>query len=194
MYIYIYIYIYVIIMTTNGATLVCMKSLATRRYVQQLVQNSNTENVQALHYWSLVSPVDSHHKKPVMRKVFPCHSVIIADYMRDRFGYGLSQWETTLHCNVVSHWLSPFPYYTDLPDQQRWCSLASLHSGTSTHSRDGERRNPTHTWNNIMMTSSKGNIFRVTGLLCGEFTGPRWIPRTKASDAGLWCFLWSAPE
>ena len=21
----------------------------------------------------------------------------------------------------------------------------------------------------------------------------RWIPRTKASDAGLWCFLWSAP-
>ena len=40
-----------------------------------------------------------------------------------------------------------------------------------------------------MMTSSNGNIFRVTGHLCGEFTGPRWIPRTKASDAGLWCFL-----
>ena len=45
-----------------------------------------------------------------------------------------------------------------------------------------------------MMTSSNGNIFRVTGHLCGEFTGPRWIPRTKASDAELWCFLWSAPE
>ena len=44
-----------------------------------------------------------------------------------------------------------------------------------------------------MMTSSNGNIFRVTGHLCGEFTGPRWIPRTKASDAELWCFLWSAP-
>ena len=28
---------------------------------------------------------------------------------------------------------------------------------------------------------------------CGEFTGPRWIPHTKASDAELWCFLWSAP-
>ena len=25
--------------------------------------------------------------------------------------------------------------------------------------------------------------------LCGEFTGPRWIPRTKASDAELWCFF-----
>ena len=44
-----------------------------------------------------------------------------------------------------------------------------------------------------MMTSSNGNIFRVNGPLCGEFTGPRRIPRTKASDAELWCFLWSTP-
>ena len=44
-----------------------------------------------------------------------------------------------------------------------------------------------------MMTSSNGNIFRVTGPLCGEFTGHRWIPLTKASDAELWRFpLWSA--
>ena len=28
----------------------------------------------------------------------------------------------------------------------------------------------------------------------GEFTGPRWIPRTKASGAELSCFLWSASE
>ena len=43
---------------------------------------------------------------------------------------------------------------------------------------------------NAMMTSSNGNIFRVTGYLCGEFTGPRWFPRTMASDAKLSCFLW----
>ena len=36
-------------------------------------------------------------------------------------------------------------------------------------------------------------IFRVTGPLCGEFTGHRWIPRTKASDMELYCFLWSVP-
>ena len=46
----------------------------------------------------------------------------------------------------------------------------------------------------IMMTASNRNIFRVTGPLCREFTGVRWIPRTKASDAELWCFLWSAPN
>ena len=45
-----------------------------------------------------------------------------------------------------------------------------------------------------MMTSSNGNIFRVTGPLWGESTGHRWIPLTRGSDAGLWCFLWSAPE
>ena len=32
----------------------------------------------------------------------------------------------------------------------------------------------------FMMTSSNGNIFRVTGRLCGEFTGHRWIPLTRA--------------
>ena len=46
----------------------------------------------------------------------------------------------------------------------------------------------------FMMTSSYGNIFHVTGQMCGEFTGHRWIPRTKASDAELGCFLWYAPE
>ena len=43
------------------------------------------------------------------------------------------------------------------------------------------------------MTSSNGNIFRVTGPLCGEFTGPGEFPH-KGSDAELLCFLWSAPE
>ena len=38
------------------------------------------------------------------------------------------------------------------------------------------------------MTSSNGNIFHfVRGI-------HRWIPLTKASDAMLWCFLWSALE
>ena len=45
----------------------------------------------------------------------------------------------------------------------------------------------------LMMTSSNGNIFRVKGPLWGESTGHRWIPLTKASNAELWCFLWSLP-
>ena len=42
-------------------------------------------------------------------------------------------------------------------------------------------------------TSSNRNIFRVTGHLCGEFSGHWWIPCPKAGDAELKGFLWSAP-
>ena len=52
-----------------------------------------------------------------------------------------------------------------------------------------------HLWfGYVMLTSSNENIFRVTGPLCGEFTGDRWIPHTKATNAELWCFLWSVSE
>ena len=44
-----------------------------------------------------------------------------------------------------------------------------------------------------MMTLSNGNIVRVTGPLRGEYTCHRWIPFTEASDADLWCFVWSTP-
>ena len=40
-----------------------------------------------------------------------------------------------------------------------------------------------------MMASSNGNIFRVTCHLCGEFTGHRWLPLTKASDADFDVFF-----
>ena len=45
----------------------------------------------------------------------------------------------------------------------------------------------------LMMTSSNGNFFCVTGHICGEFPGHRWIPRTKASDVELWYILWYEP-
>ena len=41
----------------------------------------------------------------------------------------------------------------------------------------------------LIMTSSNGSIFRITGPLWGEFTVYQWIPLTKARDAELWCFF-----
>ena len=51
----------------------------------------------------------------------------------------------------------------------------------------------------VFVFHCNGNICSYMSLvlcfpLCGEFTGHRWIPLTKASDVELWCFLWSAPE
>ena len=70
------------------------------------------------------------------------------------------------------------------------------------HSIQGEMSKtcPCYPWEPFLesflqiMISSNENIFRVTGPLCGEFTGYQWILHTKASDVELWCFLWSAPE
>ena len=40
----------------------------------------------------------------------------------------------------------------------------------------------------ITMTSSNGNIFRLAGHLCGEFTGDRWSPRSPVNSPhkGQW--------
>ena len=43
----------------------------------------------------------------------------------------------------------------------------------------------------FMMTSSNGNLFPVTDPLCGEFTGHRCIPLTKASDALMSSMIWA---
>ena len=126
------------------------------------------------------------------------------------FWRGLSQWEEALLCNAVSHWPSPHPDWSPLlamsqmpqsyeagPDQQWVWMLVIPPNNISwyiicfkAHCRPGIKTHAFH----FMMTSSNGDIFRVTGHLCREFTGPRWIPHTKASDAELWCFLWSASE
>ena len=42
-----------------------------------------------------------------------------------------------------------------------------------------------------MMTSSNGNIFRVTGHLCGKFTGPRWRGALMFSLIYVWINDWA---
>ena len=83
-----------------------------------------------------------------------------------------------------SSWL----HSTSSPDTMVVCRLLPNHYIIYCQNRMADM------WKFFMMTSSNGNIFRVTGHLCAEFTGPRWIPHTKASDAELWCFLWSSSE
>ena len=79
------------------------------------------------------------------------------------------------------------------------CGLLQVNSNTSSkgyisgavvQSWDCQWNIPKSTWYSAdhdrwfnMIRSSPGNIFRVTGRLCGTFTGHRWIPITKASDA-----------
>ena len=45
------------------------------------------------------------------------------------------------------------------------------------------------TWALVMMTSSNGNIFRVTGPLCGEFTDPGEFPAQRPVTRGFDVFV-----
>ena len=68
------------------------------------------------------------------------------------------------------------------------------HVSNPTNSPTATRRGLCDSLSVVMTTTSNGDIFCVTGHLCGELTGYRWIPVTKASDVELWWFLWSAPK
>ena len=113
------------------------------------------------------------------------------------FGYGSSNTSQNNH-DVIT-----FPCYDQLisvgergPVKNYKSTMSSSHkTGTvNAHTPEHWTESLAYSFQSYMMTSSNGNIFRVTGPLWGEFTGHRWIPPTKASDAELWSFLWSAPE
>ena len=47
-------------------------------------------------------------------KLLPARHALLPDLcpdyvLKDHTEHGLNQWKTTLHCNIVSHWLSPCP-------------------------------------------------------------------------------------
>ena len=140
-------------------------------------------------------PVNSPQKWPVTRKMFPFGDVIMRRFFLNRHSFpgrkvSSSTFKWRILIQISQNSLPKVNIYEGLVRNRRqdiistnnewWpSSLTTFFTMPELHS---------------MMTSSNGNIFRVTGNLCGEFTGPRWIPRTKASDAELWCFLWSASE
>ena len=101
------------------------------------------------------------------------------------------QWRWALMFSLICAWTNGWLSSRDAGDLRRHCAHYDVTVMTS--SCDIRWQRLSVLWQ-PMMTPSSGNIFRVTGHLCGEFTGPRWIPRTKASDAELWCSLWSASE
>ena len=148
--------------------------------------------VRGIHRW----PVNSPHKGPVTRKIFPFGDVIMS--------------QTRLHPSLLfipTSFCKTSPYIstTHLTRGRAvsvWrCWLQNVWIMLSTFEVESQcfmaAAFLNHWWakqSTRMMTSSNGSIFRVTGHVCGEFTGPRWIPHTKASDAELWCLLWSVSE
>ena len=84
-------------------------------------------------------------------------------------------------------WLLVILNYLCWPDDigrrylQIFCGTSNINSAPSTHTTSTHpyRHTTPPTPGTSMMTSSNGNIFRVTGPLCGEFTGPGEFPAQR---------------
>ena len=137
---------------------------------------------------------------------------------RDQFVCAPSQWETTLLCNVVSHWLSTYSKWSLEVNVSNLENIKALRHWPLCGEFTGDRwiyvvrmlpRSLSLNWCKAhchILVSQKSvsddswwrhqmETFSVLlAILCRKFTGHRWIPHTKASDAELWCFLWSVPE
>ena len=55
-----------------------------------------------------------------------CYNTCILHLDRDHFVYAPSQWETTLQCNVVSHWLGAFTKWALLLDYNGYFSITGM--------------------------------------------------------------------
>ena len=62
---------------------------------------------------------------------------------------------------------------------QQWFPIRNVSNAESVSMSRRHHGNGYDVLQSIMMTSSNGNIFRVTGPLCGEFTGPGEFPTQR---------------
>ena len=126
-----------------------------------------------IHRW----PVNSPRKWPVTRKMFPFDDVIMLPRTRVvqvARGHDLRYWG-----------------WQTLDRNRPWYGIH--HNTTLNHAGHKTPLFKTGSWwRHQIETFSASLTFGGGG--GGEFTGHRWIPLAKASEAGLWCFLWSAPE
>ena len=101
-------------------------------------------------------------------------------YDRDHFVCVPSQWETTLQCNVVSHWLDAF---TTLPWRHNGPNSISNHQPYDCLLNHVFRRR-----------SKKTSKLRVTGLCAGNSPGTGEFPAQMASNAENVSIWWRHHE
>ena len=106
--------------------------------------------------------------------------------------HGLGIWieiPSPIPSNVILETVRYSQYKSDLRMKRRhvfttWVLVDSDYFGGKWCNDDKINANKTW-WRHQMET-----FFAFYGNLWREFTGPRWIRRTKASDAELWCFFY----
>ena len=143
-------------------------------------------------------PVDSPNKGPVMWRSFPWHDVIMNGAILPLGDLILKKkWVVVSWFHSIGLWPGCLQHHSDIhlrTKASHGCRVGARLRGNGNWLQEkpveGRSKVYAYTLKIHMIKSSYGNIFRVTDPLSGD----RLIPHTKASDAELWCFLWSAAE
>ena len=100
--------------------------------------------------------------------------------------FATSEYEPSRHFQmlkqITTHHAMPINYHNKLFRELILWPWTQHRMSYQIHGRQEVVKRDSRHWYTIrlgMMTSSNGNIFRVTGYLCGEFTGPRWFPAQR---------------
>ena len=154
----------------QGIGCVCVKN-----YPPEIMQPSSSTRA------TIVSAENQNGATIVKATFFFCHYYIVWESNNAGEARGKS-WNESLKCRWI---LEGSCGYTSGTKRKYFAALSS----------------PRPCWRWLQLQPScgspqwsNGSVFRVTGPLCGEFTGHQWIPLSKASDAELCCFLWFAPD
>ena len=164
-----------------------LKLPASRLFTQPFIQAQIKKPIKAQHHWPLWGeftgwPVNSPHEGPVTRKMFPFDDVI---RLQTTVSNAFLKWNV-LHLNLC---------------QKNWCVIDNKTALVYVMALCPAGENPfpksvTNVifvdilgHNDFMMTSSNGNIFRVTGPLCREFTVNQIIPHKRPETPGFDVFF-----
>ena len=92
-------------------------------------------------------------------------------------------------CEIALSWIAEntSDVKSTLVQIMAWCHQASNHYLSQCWPRSVSPYGVTRP--QCMMASSNGSFFLITGPLCREFNGDRWIPFTKGQSCRLWCFF-----
>ena len=180
-YIYIWMYIYIYISFEYANLVICQIYIS-------YIYDMNSLHSRQLRFQKMKITMISYRRQGASNHQlhqFECVFDSFCRFENDEIIKG-NAFRNIEACYFVQH-IEPDTYNVFIPKEQRVVANVIM---------TGDRFDPRFMslLYEIMMTSSNGNIFRVTGPLCGEFTGPGELPTQRPVTRELCCFLWSASE
>ena len=161
--------------------------MSIRCFISLFNQQIVCASIKVPHHWPFVRgidwwPMESAPNAPRKFRMDTWYCIHTSLYNQQYFSQYQTQSYFDYHCDIqllakiLFHWIVKPPHYSPaylLFDAAHWS------------------RQPMEIYSHSLMTSSHGNIFHVTGLLCGEFTGHPQIGQCRGVLVFSLIYAWT---